>query len=91
MSSPSVVKPTVGRMVHYVHNGTVEAPSVAYGEKLAAIVTHVWSDYCVNLTVFDSRGLPFNVTSVDVVQDGDSTAGRTRWCEWPARVTAGVP
>lgn len=38
------MKPTIGRIVHFVKNG----------EHLAAIVVHVWSDTCVNLYVFAS-------------------------------------
>ena len=44
------MKPTIGRIVHYVQN-----KPAGYGEgvvHLPAIVTAVWGDTCVNLQVF---------------------------------------
>lgn len=67
-----MIKPTVGRVVWYYpalddskRNGT---------EPLAAIVTNVWSDTCVNLSIFDANGLNFNETSVllDALSTGAS-------------------
>jgi hypothetical protein len=70
-------KPTVGRIVHYVplagersHNHT---------QCFAALVTHVWSDTCVSLAVFNENGAPLHAkTSImltEVAQPGQ--------CEWP--------
>jgi hypothetical protein len=62
------MRPTVGRIVNYhsEFDGTVQA----------AIIAHVWSDNCVNLSVLDLNGIPRGVTSV--VQGTD----KRQW-EWP--------
>lgn len=67
------MKPTVGRIVHFVNES---------GTHMAAIVTKVWTDTCVNLVVFE----PY---------DGCPTVVRTSVCEsvnsapfswhWPER------
>lgn len=41
-----MMKPTVGRIVYYNIGG----------ENNAAIITRVWTDICVNLTVFNGNG-----------------------------------
>lgn len=88
------MKPTIGRIVHFV-----QFKPVAFGDKqfvhLPAIVTAVWGDTCVNLQVFTDG---FNsepelgenlsptaikwVTSV-TLDEGASPAART-W-HWPER------
>lgn len=61
-------KPSVGRIVHY------REPRVEGGHEIrAAIVTRVWSDTCVNLTVFGADGGVYGVKSA------------TAW-SWPERV-----
>lgn len=52
------MKPTIGRIVHYVlskhdgvHDGAFPSYRCAEGEIVSAIVTAVWSDTCVNLQV----------------------------------------
>jgi hypothetical protein len=50
--------------------------------KLAAIITNVHSDTCVNLTVFDANGCPFSRTSVHLVQAGGSVPAEEPYCEW---------
>jgi hypothetical protein len=45
-------KPSIGRIVHYCHNGS----------RYAAIITYVCSDTCVNLVVFDHRGMRIDGT-----------------------------
>lgn len=50
------VKPTVGRIVHYVLD---EGPS--YGQTRPAVIVRVWTDTCVTLQVFTDAhndGLP---------------------------------
>ena len=64
-----MIKPTVGRVVHY-HPAPGEM-TAATGQPLAAIITCVWSDTCVNLVVFDANGLPHSKTSQLLVQDGE--------------------
>ena len=68
------MKPSVGRIVHF-HIG---------GEEHAAIITRVWSDWCVNLTVFDpSDGSTSARNSVCLATGDHDLDGR--WC-WPPRV-----
>ncbi len=66
------MKPSVGRIVHFDQDG----------QKLAAIITHVWSDTCVNLAVFDGSGNASGKTSV-LAADAGGTSGC--WM-WPERV-----
>ena len=79
-----MITPTNGRIVWYhpSHHDTKEhhVPVIAHSDTLAAIITHVWSDTCVNLTVFDSNGTPHGRTSVNLVQDGEAQSGP--YCEW---------
>lgn len=77
-----MIQPTPGRMVWYRPNGSDTGVAHYSGDApLAATVTHVWSDRCVNLTVFDSAGTPHARTSVPLVQDGDTAPGFA-YCEW---------
>jgi hypothetical protein len=41
----------------------------------------VWSDTCVNLVVFNANGVPYNRTSVLLVQDANPVPG-SQYCEW---------
>lgn len=63
------LKPTVGRIVHLVNAG----------QHHAAIVVHVWSDTCVNLSVFDSNGSQYSRSSVPSF--GDDREGSWHWPE----------
>lgn len=67
-----MITPTVGRIVWYQDGvrGTQ-----------AAIITHVWGDYLVNLTVFDPNGTPFAKTSITLVQEGQPVPAEP-YCEW---------
>ena len=82
------MKPTIGRIVHFVQN-----KPAGYGEGLVhlpAIITAVWSDTCVNLQVFtdgtnsdDQNMSPVKwVTSANL--DG-SDMPRSRTWHWPER------
>ena len=48
------MKPTIGRIVHY-HAGNGESGNVTHPH-VAAVVTAVWTDTCVNLTCFFDGG-----------------------------------
>jgi hypothetical protein len=79
-------KPSIGRIVHYLDERQAEYP---------AIVTHVWSDTCVNLEVFginveylqggnaDAR-FPTSVVHADAPA-GDVDAAPRSW-HWPEPV-----
>lgn len=69
-------KPSLGRIVLYrgiVSNAANEHP---------ALVTRVWSDTCVNLTVFPDYGSQELRTSVNQDEAMEQTQG---W-RWPPRV-----
>lgn len=66
-----MIKPTVGRVVHY-HPGSHDTEmAFTHGTPLAAIVSCVWSDTCVNLAVFDANGESFSRTSILLHQEGN--------------------
>lgn len=76
------IQPTVGRVVWYRPNAAEKTFMTILGNgPLAAIVTHVWSDTCVNLTVFDSNGQAHGKTSVTLHQ-GDGLCSSLPYCEW---------
>lgn len=85
-----MITPTVGRIVHYT------PPSDNVGEwmhaPLAAMITHVWSDTCVNLAIWNHDGSPVYhpPCSVTLVQPGDEKPGGGNYCEWmPYQITKG--
>lgn len=71
-------KPTVGRIVHF-------RPELSQnkGQPYPAMITHVWSDTCVNLSVFNdgSYALPPEHLKPTSVTLGD---GPRSW-GWPPR------
>ena len=80
-----MIKPTVGRVVWFFGADWYD-PSFGDGEysrePRAAIITHVWHERMVNLTVFDRNGRSHGVTSVDLLQDDDPPGGQSYWCAW---------
>ena len=79
-----MIKPTVGRVVHYTpHPGDSEIVRSQSG-KLAALIVEVWSDQYVNLCVFQANGTTIAKTSVLLLQaDNDPEAyANYDFCEW---------
>ncbi len=76
-----MIKPTVGRVVWYHPARSDPGPLPGGGQPLAAIIAHVWSETCVNLTVFDANGTPYGRTSVFLYQGGEwkPDAGFAEW------------
>lgn len=69
-----VIQPTVGRVVWYRPSvSDVDLPHDRK-EPLAALVTRVWGERCVNLVVFDANGNAHGRTSVRLVQQDDEIA-----------------
>lgn len=70
------MKPSIGRIVlfHNLHSNTFD--------EHPAIVNHVWSDICVNLTVFPDCGILICKTSVTQDEEMKQEYG---W-RWPPRV-----
>lgn len=71
------ITPTVGRIVLFkstdpanVGNGANEVP---------AIVTRVWSDTCINCTVFRDAASPVAVTSVVYTDDFEASGQGVGW------------
>jgi hypothetical protein len=56
--------------------------AVLSDQPLAALVTVVWGDRMVNIAGFDANGIPFNRTSVTLVQEGDVPPEFGRYVEW---------
>jgi hypothetical protein len=80
-----MIPPTPGRIVWFYPSTNVGSSgfaSPAEGQPLAAIVARVWSDSCVNLTVFDANGVPHSRTSVVLVQDGSPKPAGGHYAEW---------
>lgn len=70
-------KPAVGRIVHVTGHQDVETNN---RDNHSAIITHVWSAVCVNLTVFLDDGGIRHLSSVT-----DHVGSSPRWF-WPPRV-----
>lgn len=75
-----MIKPTVGRVVLFTPASS-DPLSRSADQRLAAIITYVWSDTMVNLAVFDANGNHHAKTSVYLVQDG-SERPSGYFCEW---------
>jgi hypothetical protein len=84
------ILPTVGRVVWITPlrvTGDYGFTHIDARKPLAAIVTHVFNDELLNLTVFDSNGVPHSRTSVRLVQAGEDRPEHAYFCEWmPYRV-----
>jgi len=86
------MRPTIGRIVHY-YEGDSEAGgrhgSGTNGTRFhPAVITRVWSDTCVNLTVFFDGAAIGNRTSTSELPDAvfaeDVHCTNSGW-RWPAR------
>lgn len=73
-----MIVPTVGRIVWYYPQGEASGPP------LAAIVTQVWSNTCVNLAIFLRSGTPLSSppTSITLVQDDAARPENGNFCTW---------
>lgn len=63
------MKPSIGRIVHYNYNDRI----------YPAVITTVWNDTCVNLTIFTEDTVAMVKTSVVL------GTGADQW-SWPERV-----
>lgn len=77
-----MIRPTIGRIVWFTPAKDDAYIGTNYKDQpMAAIVTYVFSDRCVNLAVFDHNGILTNHRSVDLVQEGDPKP-EERYAEW---------
>lgn len=74
-----MIKPTIGRIVYFW-------PEVSEREKdpLAAIITKVWDDRCINAAIFDVNGNTISdpPTSIILVQPEDERPLSGSIAEW---------
>lgn len=77
-----MIKPEIGMPVVYHQHGDDHYPGP---RQLAALITRVWGDGMVNLTIFDGNGLAQSRTSVMLWQgaDGEPAPQGGRWCAFP--------
>lgn len=75
------MKPSIGRIVHYVAYGTPGGEYKAEAHR-AAIITQVHTDTCVDICILNPTGL-FFTTSAQFNGDAEPTPGT--W-HWPERV-----
>lgn len=69
-----MIKPTIGRVVWYWRSEGQE-------QAFSAQIAYVHSDTIVNLGYLDANGFAKNVTSVQLVQEGDKKPAFS-YCEW---------
>ncbi len=70
-----MIKPSVGRVVHF-------RPTGISGIVCAALITAVHSDTCVNLRVFHPDGTDTAPASVHLVQDDNYPNDGSHFAEW---------
>jgi hypothetical protein len=76
-----MIKPSIGRVVWYHPTAGQRIKGEPNDQACAALVTYVWGDHMVNLTVMTPNGVPYGVTSVTLVQEGEAHPIE-RYCEW---------
>lgn len=76
-----MIPPSVGRIV--MHRGISSNAAIDH----PAIITRVWSDVTVNLTIFPDNGSPECKTSVMLLADPKAEDAYTGWY-WPIKVPA---
>lgn len=76
---PKHIPPSVGRVLLYYPPG-ITPPAQPH----PAIVSHVHSDTCVNVAIFDGNGRPYMTppTSVLLVQPGQEPPAGGHYCVW---------
>lgn len=84
-----MIKPTIGRVVWFwpmysvIHTDFVFYPQGNSGpQPCAALVTYVWGDSSVNLSVMDHSGRQHAITSVPLIQENEPKPDGGFFCEW---------
>lgn len=74
-----MIRPTVGRVVWFWKKRAADENV----QPQAAMIAHVWGDYCVNPAIFDESGNAVKdpPTSLRLVQEGE-TAPDFPHCTW---------
>lgn len=77
-----MIKPTVGRMLHYYPAGEDSGAIITCGQPLAATIAHVWNDRCINIAYLDANGVWRGKTSVLLVHEDDDARPGAGYCVW---------
>lgn len=77
-----MIKPSIGRVVWYHPTENDPGGKSSSGQPQSALIAHVWSDTCVNLAIFDANGVPYNKTSVLLLQDDNPAPSGGGYAEW---------
>lgn len=77
-----MIKPTVGRMLHYYPASEDGGASITFGRPLAATIAHVWNDSCINIAYLDTSGVWRSKTSVLLVHEDDDARPGAGYCVW---------
>ena len=77
-----IIKPTVGRVVLYNPGPNEQGLARNGNQPMVGLVATVWSDTCINIAGFDANGIPFNRTSVLLIQDGVPIPSGGMYAEW---------
>jgi hypothetical protein len=84
-----MIKPTVGRVLHFYPRSQNTKMLVTHSESqpLVALIAHVHNDTCVNVALFDSNGKPVAMppTSVRLLGENEEKPTGADYCEWPER------
>ena len=77
-----MIKPTVGRMLHYYPAVDDNGVILSCERPLAATIAHVWNDRCINIAYLDVNGVSWGKLSVPLVQEGDEARPGSGYCAW---------
>ena len=77
-----MIKPTVGRMLHYYPASEDGGAIISFGQPLAATIAHVWNDRCINIAYLDTNGVWRGKTSVLLVHENDEARPGAGYCVW---------
>lgn len=83
--------PTPGRIVLFKSKDQTQIGIHSTADEVPAIVTRVWSDTTVNLTVFRDADSPVTVSSVSMADDFETSGQHCawRWMPYQKAVAAG--
>lgn len=84
------ITPSIGRIVWFKSNHRAD---FLEADEAPAIITRVWSDTCVSLTVFRDGNTPITVSSVALVDDDKALieGGRSwRWMPYQKQLADGT-
>ena len=79
-----VQKPSVGRIVLYTPPDE-SGPASVKSQSYPAVITHVWSDWTVNLHVIQDGSFPLNTTVIPTSVSYSRDQAPNSWT-WPPRV-----